>query len=447
MKKFALVFMVICLASVTLLAACSSNNDNGSSSGDDGEVIHLKFWGGVPVEAGPQQAVDNWNAANPDIQVEYVRFVNDEAGNTRLETALLAGGQVDLFINYRMDKLAKRIEAGMVEPLDAFIEADQFDIEENFGESSIVKFDDDVTYYIPAIILNDFVSINKSFLDEAGLPIPEEWTWEEYIEYADKLTKGEGPNKRWGSYTDLLQPKVFEYMDKAVKTHLGTNAFYNEAGLSNFDDPAFKQYLDIMVKMERELKVQPPIAEAKAAKMEGIQMFLAEQVAMHWIGTASLRNIKNTEDYPHDFVTAFAPPPLLFDDSEHIGGGTGYLDFTTINSRSAHKEAAWKFMKWYVTEGNEPLISGGRVPAWKLADQDKVASLVLGENPEELFDVESFKRVVFADVEYISDTKFDKLAEIQSIVEEEGELALIGEQTTEEAVQNMKERADRILGE
>ena len=26
-----------------------------------------------------RQAVDNWNAANPDIQVEYVRFVNDES--------------------------------------------------------------------------------------------------------------------------------------------------------------------------------------------------------------------------------------------------------------------------------------------------------------------------------------------------------------------------------
>ena len=144
---------------------------------------------------------------------------------------------------------------------------------------------------------------------------------------------------------------------------------------------------------------------------------------MHWIGTASLRNIKNTEDYPHDFITAFAPPPKLFEDSQYLGGGTGYLDFTTINSRSQHKDAAWKFMKWYVTEGNEPLISGGRIPAWKKADQDKVAELVLGENPEQLFDVESFKRVVFADVEYVKDTKFDSLAEIQKIVEEEGERA------------------------
>lgn len=426
-----------------MLSGCASGGSGNAADGDN-NVVHLKFWGAVPEESGPKQAVENWNQANPDIQVEYVRFVNDESGNTKLETALLAGGQVDLFINYRMDKLAKRIDAGMVEALDAYIEKDQFNIEENFGEESIITMDGH-TYYIPAIILNDFVSLNKTLLDEAGLPIPEEWTWDDYMDYAGQLTSGEGPNKVWGSYTDLLQPKIFEYLDKAVKTELGPNAFYKEDGTSNFDHPAFQQYFDIMYNLERNLKAQPPIAEAKATKMEGIQLFLNDKVAMHWIGTASLRNIKNTEDYPHDFITAFAPPPKLSDSSTYLGGGTGYLDFTTINARSQNKEAAWKFMKWYVTEGNEPLIAGGRIPAWKLADQDKVADLVLGNNPEELFDVDSFKKVVFADVPYVMDTKFDKLAEIQKIVEEEGERALIGEQTTEQAVQAMKARADQEL--
>ncbi|WP_165452622.1 extracellular solute-binding protein [Paenibacillus thalictri] len=408
--------------------------------------MKLKFWGGVPEEAGPKQAVDNWNQANPDIQVEYVRFVNDESGNTKLETALLAGGQVDLFINYRMDKLSKRIDAGMVEPLDPFIQKTNFNMEDNFGKDAIHKFKDK-TYYIPAIILNDFVSLNKTFLDEAKLPIPTSWTWDQYTEYAQKLTKGEGANKRWGSYTDLLQPKIYEFLDKAVKTELGADAFYKADGTSNFDHPAMKKYFDIMFNLEQKLKAQPPIAEAKTSKMEGIQLYLTNKVAMHWIGTASLRNIKNTKDYPHDFITAFAPPPKLSENSKFLGGGTGYLDFTTINSRSQNKDAAWKFMQWYVTSGNEPLIAGGRVPAWKKADKDKVAKLILGDNPEKLFDVESFKRVVFADVPYVKDTKFDKLAEMQKIVEEEGERALIGEQTTEQAVKAMKLRSDKVLSE
>ncbi|GBF76840.1 hypothetical protein PA598K_05348 [Paenibacillus sp. 598K] len=448
MKRSRLGVMLV-LAMALLVSACAGNSGNQgdekpTNGGDNQEVIKLKFWGAVPEENGPKQAVDNWNAANPDIQVEYVRFVNDEAGNTKLETALLANGEIDLFINYRMDKLVKRVQAGMAEPLDDYIAADGFDLNDQFGENSIVKMEDK-SYYIPAIILNDFVSINKSMLDAAGLPIPSEWTWDDYVSYASKLTQGEGNDKVWGSYVNGAQPKIFEYMEKAVKTELGPNALYNAEGGSNFDHEAFKKYLDVMYQMEREDKSQPPYAEAKMSKMEGSRMFLNSQVAMNWVGTASLRDIKNLESFPHDFVTAFAPPPKMTEASTYLGGGTGYLDYVTINSKSKSKDAAWKFMKWYVTEGNEPLIAGGRVPAWKHADQDKVAELILGDNAEALFDIDSFKAVVFGVSDYVVDTKFDKYPEIQVIVDEEGERALIGDQTTADSAANMKQRADALL--
>ncbi|XID90545.1 extracellular solute-binding protein [Paenibacillaceae bacterium WGS1546] len=442
--------LALALCTTLLLSACSGDSGNqGSASptsgGDSQDAVKLKFWGAIPEENGPKKVVDNWNAANPDIQVEYTRFVNDEAGNTKLETALLANGEIDVFINYGMDKLVKRIQAGMAEPLDAYIAGDNFDVKDHFGDNAIVKMEDQ-TYYIPAIILNDFVSINKSMLEEANLPIPQEWTWDDYVSYASQLTKGEGNNKVWGSYVNGAQPKIFEYMEKAVKTELGANALYNSDGASNFDHPAFKKYLDILHQMENIDKSQPPYAEAKMSKMEGSRMFLSGQVAMNWVGTASLRDIKNLESFPHDFVTAFAPPPKMTESSAYVGGGTGYLDYVTINSKSRHKEAAWKFLKWYVTEGNEPMIAGGRVPAWKHADQDKVAELILGDHAEKLFDIDSFKSVVFGVKDFVVDTKFDKYPELQVIANEEGERALIGDQSTADAAAAMKKRADELLG-
>ncbi|MEW9671157.1 ABC transporter substrate-binding protein [Ammoniphilus sp. 3BR4] len=448
MRKGWTVLLAACMTAAGLLSGCSSSEPASTgSTGDAGgkkDVVHLKVWGAVPEEAGPQQVVENWNKANPDIQVEYIRFVNDEAGNTKLETALLADGQVDLFFGYRADKVVKRVEAGMTEPLDQYIEKDNFNIAENFGENSIFKFGDKI-HYIPAIILNDFVGINKSYLDEAGLPIPKDWTWEEYKEYAKKLTKGEGPEKVWGSFVGGPAPKIYEYVDKAVKVQLGPDILYKQDGTSNLDHPAFKQFLDHQVEMQNELKVQPPFAEVKATKMQGQEVYLGGKAALHWWGTASIRNIKNTKDYPHDFVTAFAPVPKFSKDDQYVTAGTGYLDFMSINTRSKHKDAAWKFMKWYVTEGNEPMIPFGRIPAWKKVDQNKVVQMVLGENPEKLFDVESFKHVLFLDKEFIVDTKFDMMPEIQKIVEEESERTYIGEQTTEQAIANMKKRSDGIL--
>ena len=439
------IILTVSLAAMGLVG-CGSDPaaDKAGSNGASGKVVKLKFWGAVPEESGPKQAVENWNKAHPEIQVEYVRFVNDESGNTKLETSLIAGGEVDVFVNYRMDKLVKRINANLVEPLDSYIAQAQFDIKDNFGDKAITKFNNK-SYYIPAIILNDFVSINKSYLDEAKLPIPTDWTWDQYKDYAVKLTKGQGNDKRWGSFVGNLEPKIYEWMDKTVKTELGPNAFYKDAQTSNLDNPVFKSYLDTMVDMERNLKVQPPYAEAKTSKLQGTSLFLSGKTAMVWNGTAGIRSIKNTKDFPHDFVTAFAPTPKMTANSKFIGGGTGYLDFVTINANSSKKEAAWEFLKWYVTEGNEPLISSGRVPAWKKVDKEKVAKLVLGDNPEKLFDVESFKRVAFADVEYVNDTEFKNLAEIQKIVDEEGERALIGDKSTADAVGNMKKRADDIL--
>lgn len=449
MKKSSIgLALLLCMA--LLLSACSGDSGNketaSPTSGDSSQkVVKLKFWGAIPPENGPQKVVDNWNAAHPDIQVEYTRFVNDEAGNTKLETALLAKGEIDVFINYGMDKLVKRIQAGMAEPLDAYISGDNFDVKDNFGENAIVKMQDK-TYYVPAIILNDFVSINKSMLEAANLSIPQQWTWDDYVSYASKLTKGQGNDKVWGSYVNGAQPKIFEYMEKAVKTELGANALYKPDGTSNFDHPSFKKYLDVMYQMEKADKSQPPYAEAKMSKMEGSRMFLSGQVAMNWVGTASLRDIKNLDSYPHDFVTAFAPPPKMTASSAYVGGGTGYLDYTTINSKSSHKDAAWKFLKWYVTEGNEPMIAGGRVPAWKHADQNKVAELILGDNADKLFDIDSFKAVVFGVKDFVVDTKFDKYPELQVIVNEEGERALIGDQSTDKAVAAMKKRADELLG-
>src|SRR5690348_5492742 len=47
-------------------------------------VENLTFWGGVAPENGPQAVVDDWNAKNPDIQVKYVFYTNDDPGNLKL---------------------------------------------------------------------------------------------------------------------------------------------------------------------------------------------------------------------------------------------------------------------------------------------------------------------------------------------------------------------------
>src|SRR4051812_18840853 len=105
-------------------AATTAAAGAATTAAASGTVVKLKMWGGVPAESGPQTVVDNWNAKNPDIQVEYVRFVNDDPGNLKLDTALLATQDIDLFMSYATQKLQKRVEGGLVLDLSMFKDLD-----------------------------------------------------------------------------------------------------------------------------------------------------------------------------------------------------------------------------------------------------------------------------------------------------------------------------------
>src|SRR5690554_5724460 len=94
MRRWISLCLVISITAILALSGCSNNNEgsnfkNGYAILYKKEVVTLTFWGGAPPDQGPAEVVENWNKANPDIQVEYERFVNDDAGNKTLETALL----------------------------------------------------------------------------------------------------------------------------------------------------------------------------------------------------------------------------------------------------------------------------------------------------------------------------------------------------------------------
>ena len=93
-----------------MAAACVLSTLSVASPVKADDTITLRMWGGVPAESGPQKVCDNFNEAYKDkgIQVEYERFVNDDTGNLKLETNLLSGTGVDLYMTYGISQLTKR---------------------------------------------------------------------------------------------------------------------------------------------------------------------------------------------------------------------------------------------------------------------------------------------------------------------------------------------------
>ncbi|MDD4573896.1 MAG: hypothetical protein PHR69_06740, partial [Sphaerochaeta sp.] len=91
--------VMVCLL-VLLTSLCFAQGNKEASSTND-EVL-LRLWMGIPAENGPQDVVDAFNREYKDkgIQVEYERYVNNDQGNLKLETNLLAGSGIDVYASY-----------------------------------------------------------------------------------------------------------------------------------------------------------------------------------------------------------------------------------------------------------------------------------------------------------------------------------------------------------
>ncbi|MEF2245943.1 MULTISPECIES: ABC transporter substrate-binding protein [unclassified Paenibacillus] len=437
-----LTVLLVCMLAIGLLAGCSSkgneggggaasNNpgNNGGSGGSKDAPIKLTMWGGVPPESGPQAAVDNWNAENPDIQVEYIRFVNDDEGNLKLDTALLTGQNVDLFVGYDLTRLTKRVESGAVLDLSEFTD---YPIVEKIGPDSESWKIDGKFYGIPTKKSVNFVALNKDMLDEAGLEVPKEWTWQELREYAKILTK----DNRYGFIQHL------ETFPGPMDSILDKTGYVKADGASNMDDPKIVEWLELMNGMMSEDKSTPPLGEQITSKMPVENVFLSGEAAMLNIGEWLIRSSNNFTDFPRDFEIAFAPVPRMMDNPEdfHIVGGLG--DIVSINAKTKHKEAAWEFLKWYTDGGMTPLAAGGRLPASKEVDQEVALKSLLGGN-EATYDVPSLNYVLFEDptVTFVSSIP----QEMKDMRRQEYEKYFLGNQSVADTVANMVKRHNEFL--
>ena len=444
-----------------MFAGCGTRNENssdvtaagmeGTSSSDTTasaapkENVTLQFWGGVPAESGPQEVCDNFNKefASQGIKIEYTRFVNDAQGNLKLDTSLMAGSDIDVYMTYFKEYLVKRATANMALDLSELVTKDNYDLVDKFGE--VVKettYIDGKPYGIPTKVENACFLLNKDMFDAAGIPIPESWTFEEFRDTAKKLTKGEGQNKVYGCFVDSNFRNNTPY--QFANTKLGGDGVYKSGGKeTNFDAPEFGKALQVLVDMMFVDQSMPTQADAITEKLDSSSMFLNGKAAMvlaSWI----VRDVKDLNKYPHTFVTAFAPAPVFSKSDEYYSSG-GPGDNICINPKSKHIDEVWTFIKWYAEKGMTPMAKYGRIPLYKDFSKEVIASTFL-QGSEKLFDSESFTRVFITPVEkYQVSTIITAAPEILKITQEEYDAALYQKKSVDDAMASLKTRADAAL--
>lgn len=184
-------------AVVALAAACGSGGGGGGQAATSDEPVKLNFlslaWQKESVAAN-KQLVDEWNKANPKIQVTYVQGswdnVNDQlvtqfAGGTapdviHNDSPALAGFASDGYLLDLTSKLPAELKSDIPQPA-----WDTVTFAGGKGEQGI--------YGVPFLQESQVIIANKKLLEASGARVPtadNPWTWDEFSEAAKKMTKG-----------------------------------------------------------------------------------------------------------------------------------------------------------------------------------------------------------------------------------------------------------------
>jgi multiple sugar transport system substrate-binding protein len=439
---------VLLFAGFVLIAAMGCSKQDAAKGQDSGEPSTLLIWGGVPAENGPQMVVDNYNELNKDgkIRLEYYRYVNDDNGNIALDTALMAGEKMDMFISYTHARRNTRAQSGRVMDITEICKKLDIDVIRDFGTLAQGNIIDGKVYSIPTMKFMDLMLFNKSMLDEAGIQVPTvATTWDEMRDIAKRLTK-EGVYGYFLNYASDFYGKDF-YSTKQELAVPYINPDGKSSAWTNNPDfrTTFRRIYDMMYTDKSIMDWGTMIAENVAEGNKQDIMFFNKQLAATSGGTHVIRNIVNTEVYPHDFVVAFAPLPRADTTQEKYYASVEANDHISVNINCEYPEEALRYIKWYYTEGYDPMIKNGRIPLYRNYDADRAFTIMLGNNTH-LIDAESFKNTVFGNYEYFNlpDPNPNR-AIIARVFREEIESYFLNQTSLDQLINNLEKRTNEVL--
>ena len=308
---------------------------------------------------------ETWfNTMNADFEAETGIHVvvqpvpgDEDEYKAKINIDLMGGSTVDVVETLGPKDYSRQVSAGFFMPLNEAVEEAGIDPYSIYGANLPVE--DDGNYYaLPFKQEMYCVFYNKAIFDEAGVPYPEgPWTWDEYVETAQKLT-----DKKKGVYGSFMNADLPWMYMPAQQLAV---PFYKEDGSCNFDDPVFKEYAEWFKYISNDLGVQPAVAELEAENANWNYYALeGYRLAMFPQGNWFTRLLNSQEDYPKDWNYGVAPLP-----SAGEGGNNNLvsLGYVAINKNAAHPEEALTYALWIAE--NQWKYEGG-IPAFATMSEE-----------------------------------------------------------------------------
>ncbi|MBW0093105.1 sugar ABC transporter substrate-binding protein, partial [Pseudonocardia sp. KRD-188] len=277
--------------------------------------------------------------------------------------------------------------SGWIAPMDEFIAADPgFDQEDILAPMvTSLSGDDGQVYGQPFYGESSFLMYRRDVLEQAGLAMPANPTWQEVADIAARV---DGVQPGMAGICLRGQPgwgQVFAPLTTVVNTFGGT--WFTEDWQAQVDSPEFTEAVQFYVDLVRE---HGETGAPQAGFTECLNNLIQGNVAM-WYDATSAAGSLEAADSPVRGMIGYAPAPVVETDS----AGWLYAWSWGIQAASERKDAAWQFVSWASGKEYEQLV--GEQVGWSSVPAGKRASTY--ENPQYLAEAGAFAEQTRAAIE------------------------------------------------
>ncbi|MFI6599587.1 ABC transporter substrate-binding protein [Nonomuraea sp. NPDC050536] len=354
-------------AIIALSAACGSSGGSGGTgepAKSGSEPVKLNFlslaWQKESVAAN-KELVDEWNKANPNIQVTLVQGSWDNV-NDQLVTQF-AGGTAPDVIHNDSPALSTFASQGYLLDLKDKVPAElKSDIPQAAWDTT--TFDDGKgnqgVYGVPFLQESQVIYANKKALDAAKVRIPtpdNPWTWDEFADISKKLTKGGNYGVAWA-----MKSPVNKTLNLAL--NFGGTFFQTADGKTTVKvGPEEKQVLQRIYDQINKDKSADPKALGMGTA-DPLPGFFAGKYAMLPAGVYLRQQVAEQAPKGFDWVTL---PPL-----KGTSSNQGAVSQTlSVAQDSKHPDEALKFISFFLNGTNQVKLAKGD---WLLPTSQKAAT-------------------------------------------------------------------------
>lgn len=322
-----------CLA----LAGCGSGGSgSGSGSGASGENVKITFWddnGGPARTPVWQHIIDEFQKANPNIQVEYVPVPIAQI-QQKYDTAIAGGGLPDVG-GVSTAMLANLVPQQALDAVDDRVDKSSLKGKLNNQVIDTVKaaIPDGKLYMVPMSTNIGMYWYRTDWFSQAGLKAPE--TWNDFFSAVGKLTD---KSKNQNGFTIRGGAGSIAQMLEVIYGQSGITSIFDGSGRSTVNDSRNVSALEKLVAL---YKKNTPEADVTNDYPKMVAQFDGGSIAIMQHNLGSYND--HVKALGADKVAAFAVPKS---DQGYRTVVSNPVSGIGVFASGKHKDAAFKFAEF-----------------------------------------------------------------------------------------------------